>query len=177
MAEFVPFDPDVHKEEFVQLDTEYNTWLFDQSIEKYQVDGLSIIGTTITDLVNNHLDVLTRLRPPEVIFYLLVVEGEVVGMGGLRKLNDDAAARIMWMYVRPDCRGRGYGKRMFKKLVEDGRKLGYSTLQLRAPKFGQAALHIYGSAGFKEIEEDSENLLPPLHRAFQPQWIDMEKKK
>ena len=176
MVEFVPFDPDVHREEFVQLDTEYNTWLLDQSIEKYQVDGLSIVGMTIPDLINDDLDVLTRLRPPEVIYYLIVVEGEAVGMGGLRKLSDEVA-RIMWMYLRPDYRGRGYGKRMLNKLVEDGRKLGYSAFQLRAPKFGQAALHIYRSAGFKEIKEDSENVLPPLHRAFQPQWIDMEKKE
>lgn len=111
-----------------------------------------------------------------MIFYLLVAEGEAVGMGGLRKLSDDVA-RIMWMYIRPDHRGGGHGRRMFDKLLEDGRKLGYHTFQLRAPKFGQAALHIYGSAGFKEIEEDSENVLPPLHPAFQSQWIDMEKKE
>ena len=176
MAEFVPFDPDVHTEEFVQLDTEYNTWQFNQTTEKYRVDALSIVGMTIPEIVDVHLGVLASLRPPDVIFYLLVAEGESVGMGGLRKLSDDVA-RIMWMYIRTDHRGRGHGRRMFDRLVEDGRKFGYSKLQLRAPKFGKAALHIYKSTGFKEIEEDSENMLPPLHPAFRSQWIDLEKKE
>jgi GNAT superfamily N-acetyltransferase len=176
MAELVPFDPDIHKEEFVRLDTEYNTWLLEQTKEKYQVDIPSTVGITVPKVVEGDLEILTRLKPPEVIFYLVLVDGEIAGMGGIKKLSDEAA-RIMWMYLRPDYRGKGYGRHLFNRLVEDGRMLGYSLFQLRAPKFGPAALHIYRSAGFRDIGEGADNLLSPLHRVFQPQWIDMEKRE
>lgn len=171
MLELVPFDLNVHMEDFRQLDTEYYMW----QVEYYPFDAFKKIGRTIEDVVEGDLEVLKGLEPPEGIFYLLNVDGVFAGMGGLRKL-DEGVARVMWMYIRPENRGRGYGRQMLNKLLEDGRKFGYSTFQLRPPKFGTAAINLYRSAGFTEID-DSESMLPPLADIWKPYWFDMEKKE
>ena len=47
MAEFEPFDLNVHKELFVELNVEFITWIADQFRENYQLDSVSNIGQTI----------------------------------------------------------------------------------------------------------------------------------
>jgi len=170
MAEFVVYDPNVHMEEFRQLDTEYYIWLG----ENYASNPFEH-GQTIENIVNRHINILFNLKPPEGIFYILKVGGDVAGMGGLRKLGEDVA-RIMWMYIRPRYRGKGYGKQMLTKLLDDGRTLEYTRFQLRPTTFGHVALHLYRSVGFKQIE-DSESMIPPLSPEDKPYWIDMEKKE
>jgi GNAT superfamily N-acetyltransferase len=170
MAELVVYDPKVHMEDFRQLDAEYHVWM-----DENYAFNLFENGPPIETYVTRHLDFLAQLKLPEGIFYLLEVDGEFNGMGGLRKLSDDVA-RIMWMYIRPKNRGRGYGKSMLIKLLEDGRKYGCIRFQLRPPKFGHAAIGLYRNFGFKEIS-DSESMMPPVLPRDKPYWIDMEKKK
>ncbi|MCW3989819.1 MAG: GNAT family N-acetyltransferase [Candidatus Bathyarchaeota archaeon] len=174
MAEFVKYDPNVHNEEFRQLDTEYLTWQINQVIEKEQIN-IESQHEEIIQAVNRHFNVLASLEPPVGILYLLGVNEEVAGMGGIRKLSDEVA-RIMWMYIRPIHRGRGYGKQLLNILLENGRNFGYSTFQLAPPKFGHVALSLYRSAGFKEVE-DSEGLLETLQPLYKPYYIVMEKKE
>jgi len=57
------------------------------------------------------------LKPPGGILYMLVVEGEVAGMGALRKLSDEVG-EVKRMYNRPHYRGRGLGKKMLKRLLD-----------------------------------------------------------
>lgn len=173
MVEFVPFDQSVHIEVFVQLNVEFITWIADQYKENYQLDTGSNIGQAVQEYVNAHLEDLTSLKPPDGIIYLLADEGDIVGMGALRKLSDEIG-EIKRMYVRPPYRGRGYGKQMLNKLLEVGRKFGCSTFLLETSKFMTAAQHIYKSAGFIEREEYPESETPTPLRLYQ---IYMEKKK
>jgi len=87
MAEFVPFDLNVHKEVFVKLNVEFITWIADQFRENYQLDSVSNIGQTIPEYVDAHLEDLTSLKPPDGIIYLLVDGGDIAGMGAIRKLR------------------------------------------------------------------------------------------
>jgi GNAT superfamily N-acetyltransferase len=129
MVEFIPFDVAVHKEVFAQLNIEFITWIADQFRVNYQLDAASNIGQTIPEYVNTHLPELTSLKPPDGIIYLLGDEGNIVGMGAIRKLSDETG-EIKRMYIRPLYRGRGYGKQMLNKLLEAGRELGCSTFRL-----------------------------------------------
>ncbi|MFB0502607.1 MAG: GNAT family N-acetyltransferase [Candidatus Bathyarchaeia archaeon] len=171
MAEFVPFDLDAHKEEYRQLNIEHLAWAIDQLMENYQLDVYSGSEQTIPEYVDEHLEDLTSLKPPDGIIYLLVLDGNVVGMGALRKLSDDTG-EIKRMYIRPPYRGRGYGKQMLSKLLEAGREFGCSTFLLDTAKFMTAAQHIYRSAGFKERKEYPESEIPAT---FLPYWLFMEK--
>jgi ribosomal protein S18 acetylase RimI-like enzyme len=173
MAKFVPFDLNVHKDVFVELNVEFITWIADQLRENYQLDSVSKIGKTIPEYVDAHLEDLTSLKPPDGVIYLLVDDGDVAGMGAIRKLSDEVG-EIKRMYIRPLYRGRGYGKQMLNKLLEVGRKLGCSSFLLETSKFMTVAQHIYKSAGFIEREEYPESETPEIFRLYQ---IFMEKKE
>ena len=173
MAEFVPFDLNVHKEVFVKLNVEFVTWIADQLRENYQLDSVSKIGQTIPEYVDAHLEDLTSLKPPDGIIYLLVDCGDIAGMGAIRKLSDEIG-EIKRMYISPLYRGRGYGKQMLNKLLEVGREFGCSSFLLETSKFMTVAQHIYKSAGFIEREEYPESETPKIFRSYQ---IFMEKKE
>jgi predicted GNAT family acetyltransferase len=81
------------------------------------------------------------------------------------------------MYNRPEFRGKGYAKQLFHRLLEEGRKNCVTCFQLRTPIFSEAAHHIYRSAGFREVEEYPESLMPNLPTLLQPYSIYMEKKE
>lgn len=166
MVEFVPFDMNVHKKEYIKLNIELITWISDQLGDNYQLDAISTIGQTIPEYVDDHLKDLTRLKPTEGIIYLLVVEGDIAGMGALRKLSNEIG-EIKRMYIRPLYRGRGYGKKMLNKLLEMGRKFGCSSFLLETSKFMTVAKHIYRSAGFIEREEYPESETPTAFRQYQ----------
>ena len=54
MVEFVPFDLNVHKKEYIKLNIELLTWIAAQLKENYQLNVISIIGQTIPEYVNDH---------------------------------------------------------------------------------------------------------------------------
>jgi len=166
VVEFVPFDLNVHKEEYVKLNIEFLTWIADQYGENYQIDAVSIIGQIIPEYVDAHLEDLTSLKPPDGIIYLLVVEGDIAGMGALRKLSHKIG-EIKRMYIRPFYRGRGYGKQMLNRLLKVGRRFGCSSFLLETSKFMTVAQHIYKSFGFIEREEYPESETPTLFRQYQ----------
>jgi ribosomal protein S18 acetylase RimI-like enzyme len=163
---FVPLDITIHKDVFVQLNIELITWIADQLRENYQIDAVSMIGQTIPQYVDAHLEDLASLKPPNGVVYLLVAEEKIAGMGALRKLSD-GIGEIKRMYIRPRYRGRGYGKQMLKKLLAVGREIGCSTFLLETSKFMVVAQHIYTSAGFVEREEYPKSETPPILRQYQ----------
>ena len=173
MEEFVIFNPDIHMDDFHQMNIEYATWLWDQLQVNYQVDPYSVTGQTPQEYVDDHLEPFTSLKPPNGALYILEVDGEVAGMGGIRILRD-TVGEVKRMYNRPQYRGRGLGKKMLNKLLEAGRELGCTTFILDSARFMHAAHHIYRSAGFKDRGEYPESEPPEILRKY---WIYMEKKE
>ena len=57
------------------------------------------------------------------------------------------------MYIRPQYRGSGYGKKLLLKLLETAKYYGYSLIKLESSLFMEAAHHIYRSYGFKNCNE------------------------
>ena len=173
MVEFVPFKLKVHREEYRQLNIELIAWIADQLRENYQIDAVSIVGQSIPEYVDDHLEELAGLKPPDGIIYLLVAEEDVAGMGALRKLGA-GIGEIKRMYIRPTYRGRGYGRQMLDRLLEAGREFGCSSFVLETSKFMTVAQHIYKAAGFVEREEYPESETPTILRQYQ---LFMDKKE
>ena len=173
MIEFVPFELNVYREEYRKLNVELINWIADQLRENYQIDAVSMIGQSISEYVNDHLDELASLKPPKGIIYMLVVEGKVAGMGGLKKLSNEIG-EIKRMYIRPHYRGKGYGKQILNKLLDVGRDFGCSSFVLETSKFMTAAHKIYKSAGFTERQVYPESETPTVLRKYQ---LFMEKTK
>ena len=175
-AEFLYFNPDVHKAAFRQM---YIEWLFgqmDELKEGYGVDFFTIAGRTVEEIVDANMDKYTSLKPPNGILIILEVDGAVAGMVALMKLSE-SRGYVNLMYNRTEYRGKGLGKQLLQRLLEEGRKIGVRCFQLRTPVFSHAAHHIYKSAGFKELMEYSESFMPKQSPVLQPYSIYMEKKE
>jgi hypothetical protein len=63
------------------------TLLFDQLDENYQLDSRSMVGGTAKERAEDSLETYKDLKPPEGIVYILEVDGDVAGMGAVRKVG------------------------------------------------------------------------------------------
>ena len=96
----------------------------------------------------------------------------LVGMGGLRELTPETG-EIKRMYVLPAHRKKGFGKEILHHLIQQAQELGFSRLILDTGISLTAALNLYSSTGFSEIEEYPESEIP---EEFRPYWLFLEKK-
>jgi ribosomal protein S18 acetylase RimI-like enzyme len=104
--------------EFVQLNIETITWHSEQIKMKYNINTTSITNQNIEEYVDEPLKDLTKLKPPNGIIYLLVVDDNIAGMGSIKKLNEDIG-EIQRMYIHPNYQGRGFGKQMLNRLLNE----------------------------------------------------------
>jgi GNAT superfamily N-acetyltransferase len=88
--------------------------------------------------------------PPDGVF-ILVRDGErAVACGGIARF-DESRAEVKRMYVVPDARGRGLGRRVLAELEEHARAFGYTGLVLETGDKSAAALSLYESSGYERI--------------------------
>jgi GNAT superfamily N-acetyltransferase len=82
---------------------------------------------------------------------------EAVGVGALKPV-DETTAEIKRMYVRPDARGRGIGRALLERLLDDARAEGYDVARLETLSFMTDAHALYRSLGFHDAPmfDDSE---------------------
>jgi GNAT superfamily N-acetyltransferase len=89
--------------------------------------------------------------PPGGVF--LVVrdgDGRAVACGGVARF-DERRGELKRMYVVPELRGRGLGRRLLGELETAARRLGYRALVLETGDLQPEALGLYRSAGYERI--------------------------
>jgi GNAT superfamily N-acetyltransferase len=91
---------------------------------------------------------LDNLQESRARLYLAEIDGEPVGMGGLRPLAAHDEAEIKRMYVRPAARGLGVGRAILQRLIDDARMLRYTALHLDSAPFMHEAHALYRRFGF-----------------------------
>lgn len=172
MVEFVPADISIHRSILVEFNVEYLDWVVSEVQKRYNIDLTSVAEQTVQEYVENNIESLATYRPQEGIFYLLLEGEEFVGIGAIRKLKK-GVGEIKRMYIRPEFRGKGFGKTLLQKLLVKGKEFGFSAVYLDTPLFAKAAQHIYRLSGFVEREQYPESEVPqPVRQLF----IYMEKK-
>jgi len=175
MVKFIPADINIHRSILVELNIEYVDWVLSEVQRGYDIDLRAHPSTaerTEQKYVESDIESRASYRPPEGILYLLQEGEEFVGMGAIRRLNKDVG-EIKRMYIRPEFRGKGFGKTLLQQLLAKGKEFGFSAVYLDTPLFSKAAQHIYRSAGFFEREQYPESEIP---QPFRHLWLYMEKK-
>ncbi len=83
---------------------------------------------------------------------LLAIEGEqIAGCIALRPFGDDDC-EMKRLYVRPEFRGQGLGKKLVATLIDAAREIGYERMLLDTlPGKMEEAIALYRSLGFREI--------------------------
>jgi GNAT superfamily N-acetyltransferase len=146
MAEFVQYDDERHRAQFLELNVDYLDYARIEYL-RYRIEFFRD-RSAVREYVEKALPTFVEAKPPQGILYILEVNGKAVGMGALKKLNEDVA-ELKRMYIRPEYRGRGYGREMLDKLTETARDFGYFTLRLDTAEYMAAARRLYESEGFR----------------------------
>jgi GNAT superfamily N-acetyltransferase len=93
---------------------------------------------------------LDDFRPPRGTFLVMRLHGQPVACGGF-KPEQSGAAYIKRMWVSPDARGHGLGRRLLRDLEDRARLLGYRVVRLETEKSLHEAQQLYRSFGYREV--------------------------
>jgi putative acetyltransferase len=88
---------------------------------------------------------------------LLLARGE--GCVALRPI-DETSCELKRLYVRPEARGTGLGRRLAEAVVAEARRLGYTRMRLDTVPGMDAAQSLYEQLGFREIPPYRPNPIP-----------------
>jgi ribosomal protein S18 acetylase RimI-like enzyme len=102
-----------------------------------------------------------KLLREGVAFFVMRQAGELAGCGGVKLFGVDYG-EVKRMYVRPQFRGLGLGKRLLAHLAGYARQQGVGLLRLETGIYQTAAIHLYERYGFERIPPFGEYREDPL---------------
>jgi len=120
-----------------QMMREYSEWLgFDLSYQGFEEELAGLPG---------------KYAPPGGALVLAYIDDEPVGMVAMRKIGPDVC-EMKRLYLRPEGRGSGLGRRLVEEIMTRGRAAGFSKMRLDtvAGKMDKA-ISLYREFGFEEI--------------------------
>ena len=77
--------------------------------------------------------------------------GKAAGCVALRKL-EEGVCEMKRLYVKPDHRGKGIGRKLVNAILDEAKKIGYAKMRLDTISSMSEAIELYESVGFHEIE-------------------------
>jgi DNA-binding MarR family transcriptional regulator/GNAT superfamily N-acetyltransferase len=91
-----------------------------------------------------------EMRPPAGEFFVAYLHGEPIGCGAV-KHHADAPAEIKRMWIAPNARGLGLGRRLLEKLETCALAGGARVAHIETSGILSEALALYRSAGWIEV--------------------------
>lgn len=98
--------------------------------------------------------------PPDGVFLLAMSDDHVVGCGGIRRVPDGEAGvryEVKHLFLRPETRGRGWGRALLDELERRARGWDAAELVLDTHHTLEAAGALYARSGFEPIEPYNDN--------------------
>ncbi|TZF90044.1 GNAT family N-acetyltransferase [Cognatilysobacter lacus] len=91
---------------------------------------------------------------PRSAYFVVEVNGEVVGGGGVAQLDggDASTCELRKMYFLPTARGLGAGAALMERSLEKAREFGFTRCYLETLTGMDAAMRLYERSGFMRID-------------------------
>ncbi len=143
-----------------ELFWEYLQWANARVNEEF---GVNFDIRTMLEDDMNRLDIYL---PPDGRLILVSEESRSAGLGYLKKTRDDIG-EIKRMYIRPEFRGRGFGRKLLQTLLSEAKDIGYSGVRLDSARFMEAAhslLSVRRVPGDRAIRRERDS--PRIPRAL-----------
>lgn len=138
-----------HIEDVRRLFEEYGRWLdYDLCLQSFDAELATLPG---------------RYAPPTGRLYLGMYENEPAGCIGLR-LKREGVGEVKRLWVRPQYRGSGLGRKLAERVVTDARAIGYHTLVLDTLPSMKEAAQLYLAMGFRYVPPPADG--PVAHEQY-----------
>ncbi|GAB4006383.1 hypothetical protein GCM10028808_08260 [Spirosoma migulaei] len=111
------------------------------------------------EAVDQDIQQIGKFQPPYGQLILAIYEGNVCGLGSLKRINPEIG-EIKRMFVDPASRRIGAGRAILEGLLLEAKKVGYKKIRLDSPKFMKAAHSLYKRFGFRDIDAYPEMEIP-----------------
>ena len=99
-----------------------------------------------------------EISPPTGCFLVAYADGEPVGCGAFKRL-DDKACEVKRVYVAPEARGLGLARTILAALEDAARAAGYTVARLDTGARLEGAAELFRSAGYEDIADYNGNAM------------------
>jgi GNAT superfamily N-acetyltransferase len=124
----------------------------------HSADCLSLLAELTNELAQLYGDdggansfSLDDALAPGAAFLVARLEGTAIGCGAIRQFAPNTA-EIKRLYVVPDARGKGVGRRILRELESAALELGYNRVRLETGLKQPEAIGLYESEGYRRVE-------------------------
>jgi GNAT superfamily N-acetyltransferase len=169
--EFIVASVAAHREQLIELNVEYLSWVFAGLEQAFGAPADEVVGMSAREYVPGVIDKVCGDAPPRGVFYLVQVDDKLAGMGGLRYLRT-GVAEIKRIYFRPEFRGKRLGQRMLDRLLADAGAFGFERVCLDTAPFMTSAHRLYEENGFSDCAAYEGVEVPS---EFHGRWRFMER--
>jgi len=132
-----PYSDDLN-DAFKKLTAE---WMTDEGL--LSEGDLEAIANPMADIIG----------PGGAVLFAEVASAGVIGVGALRKIDDDGAFELVHLGITKAARGAGVGEKLMRALIDRAQELGAKTLFLLSREQLKPALKLYEKMGFIRSEE------------------------
>ncbi len=101
-------------------------------------------------------DMYTAYQAKNHCFYVVELDGEVLGCGGIAPLageNKENTAELRKMYFDKKLRGKGAGKQLIDKCIEKAVQFNFESIYLETIPSMKIAQKLYKSRGFEYLPQ------------------------
>ncbi len=114
--------------------------------------GVNKSNTVFDDPTTDHLYEVFQQKNSD--YNIAEINGEIAGGAGIypTKGLPEGTCELVKMYLKPEARGLGLGRKLIEKCIEKAKELGYKNIYIESMPELRKALSIYARFGFEYLK-------------------------
>ncbi len=129
-----------------ELGQEYTDWLVAAYAEEHDHE----VPSHVVNHIPHHTEDGELILDDRGRLYLGVADGQPAAIGLLKPVTETLCEGKR-LYVRPEFRGRGFGRQMLERLVSDAREIGYTQMRAEVSLLMREGIALYDS--YENVDE------------------------